>query len=344
MAKRRDFLKTVTASLAFPSLLASCSQNISPYRSQIFVFGTQVDLLIYHPDKQTIQTATGKINSDFQQFHHEWHAWEKGGVLSKINQAIQLNRPVTIAKSVKDFILYSQILSQQSGYRFDPGIGQLISLWGFHSENWQGPPPNKGKITDWLTSHPSIADIYFDNNQLLSRNPNVQLDFGGNAKGLALDLAIASLQSAGIKSALVSIGGDMKALGLKPEQQAWQVAVQNPKQPEQPIASINLFGGESLVTSGTYQRYFDWQGERYSHLLDPKTGWPVKTEQSFDSVTVIHADAIRADSAASAILIAGKENWQVVANAMQIEHVFCIDHAGNPILSPKMQPRIRLLS
>lgn len=342
LGRRQLFMRCagLCASLWAPSLLTACSQNPQPYRSQIFVFGTQVDILIYHDDTALIQTAIGKINADFQQFHHEWHAWEKGGILSKINQAFHDEQPLEIPNSVKNFILYSQQLSQQSGYLFDPGIGQLIALWGFHSENWQGPPPSDEQIQNWLSSRPSIADLYVKQNQIHSRNPNVQLDFGGNAKGLALDLALKSLEDSGIHSALVSIGGDMKALGLKPKQQPWQVAIQNPKNPQTVMASLPLFANESVVTSGTYQRYFDWQGTRYSHLINPNTGRPVEVNQSFASVTVVHEDATRADAAASALLIAGPTNWQTIAKQMQIESVMAIDNRNQLFFTPKMQQRI----
>lgn len=339
---RRQFLKSSFAVSFAPSLLSACSNSPAPYRSQILVFGTQVDLLIYHSNKARIQNAIGKINADFQQFHHEWHAWEKGGILSKINDAIKANRPVEIAQSVKDFIEYSQQLSQQSNYLFDPAIGGLVALWGFHSENWQGPPPSEADIQNWLNSRPSIADIYFEDKQLLSKNPQVQLDFGGNAKGLALDMAIASLLQSGITSALVSIGGDMKTLGFKPDEQTWIIGVQNPVNPLEADASIELFANESLVTSGTYQRFFEWQGKTYSHLLNPNNGWPVDSQKGFVSVSVIHSDATRADSAASAMLIAGQSNWQTIAQQMQIHHALGIDAQGKHYHLGKITERLKI--
>ena len=343
---RRALLKKLTwlpfsAPLA-SALLSGCSQSETiPYRAQILVFGTQVDLLIFHPNQTQIDQAIAQINQDFQKFHHEWHAWEYGGILSKINAAIAEQHPIVVADSVKAFIEKSQQLSQQSDYLFDPGIGKLIALWGFHGENWQGPPPDQHQIEQWLANRPSIADIEFTSNQLRSRNPQVQLDFGGNAKGLALDMALVSLQNSGIKTALVSIGGDMKSLGLKPNHSSWQIAVENPSNIQgRPIAEIPLEADESLVTSGTYQRYFEWQGKRYSHLLNPNTGYPA---QGFASVTVIHPDATTADSAATALLIAGPKLWQKIAKQMSINFVLAIDHNGQILQTKAMASRSKLL-
>ncbi|WP_029408232.1 FAD:protein FMN transferase [Thiomicrorhabdus sp. Milos-T2] len=310
-----------------------------PIKASLIVFGTTVDITVYSADKNKANQAIHQVEQTFQTMHHEWHAWEKGGIVSKINQAIAKKTSIEIPNSVADFIIKSQKLSQQSLGLFDPGIGSLVELWGFHSENWQGPPPSAEKIQNWLNHKPSIADIKIKNNQLTSKNPYVQLDFGGNAKGLAIDIALKTLKDAGIKHALVSIGGDMKALGLK-NNQAWSIGIQNPQKPSQAMAKIELKGGESIVTSGNYERYFEWQGKRYSHILDPGTGYP---SNSFSSVTVIHKDATTADSAATAILVAGPKRWLAVAKSMGIEQVFCIDNQGQIRQTKQMAKRLKLL-
>ncbi|WP_238843405.1 FAD:protein FMN transferase [Thiomicrorhabdus xiamenensis] len=337
--KRRQLFKMAAAaglSLAF----SGCSRSEPPYESQILVFGTEVDIKIYHPDKYAVNEAIAKINRDFQKFHHEWHAWEKGGIVSRINEAITRKQPIEVAESVKTFILKSQQLSESSGYLFDPAIGKLIALWGFHSEQWQGPPPDNEAIHNWLTNRPSIKDLYFIGRRLYSHSTQVQLDFGGNAKGLALDMALQSLQSTGIEHALVSIGGDMKALGTKPGNHPWKVAVSNPHIPAEPIASLALYGEESVVTSGTYQRFFEWQGQRYSHILNPNTGYPAT---GFASVTVLHPDATTADAAATALLIAGPQQWRHVAEQMQIEYALCIGYSGQIEQTKAMEKRAKLL-
>lgn len=337
--KRRHLFKMAAATGLVLSF-AGCSRSEQAYESQILVFGTEVDIKIYHPDKYAVNKAFAQLNRDFQKFHHEWHAWEKGGIVSRINDAITRKQPIEVAESVKKFILKSQQLSKSSGYLFDPAIGKLIGLWGFHSEQWQGPPPDDKVIHNWLTNRPSIKDLYFIGRRLYSNSPQVQLDFGGNAKGLALDMALHSLQSAGIEHALVSIGGDMKALGTKPGNQPWKVAISNPHIPTEAIASLALYGKESVVTSGTYQRFFEWQGQRYSHILNPNTGYPAT---GFASVTVLHPDATTADAAATALLIAGPQQWRHVAEQMQIEHALCIGYSGQIEQTKAMEKRAKLL-
>lgn len=306
-------------------ILSGCSPKTDATKAELLVFGTLVQITIYSSDEQTAQKAIQAVEQRFQTFHHEWHAWEKGGIVSKINQSIANAQPIEVADSVKAFILKSQQLAEQSNYLFDPGIGQLIDLWGFHSEQWSGPPPASDKITHWLAVRPSIADLYFKDNQLYSRNPAVKLDFGGNAKGLALDIAIQQLHQAGIQNAIVNIGGDMRVIGSK-NGQAWSIGIQNPEHPQQAIAEIDLRGDMSIVTSGTYQRFFEWNGKRYSHILNPNSGYPA---DSLASVTVMHPDATTADAAATALLIAGPEHWKELAQKMGIDAVLVIDHNGH---------------
>ncbi|VAW49443.1 FAD:protein FMN transferase [hydrothermal vent metagenome] len=349
-------ISTLTLIIGLLSILSSCStQQPTVHKATIMVFGTLVDISIFYSrvpsleqaqftlsppsHAQQAEEAIQTVEQQFHQFHQQWHAWEQGGIISKINQAIARQHPITVPNSVKDFIVISQKLTQQSQGLFDPGIGQLVALWGFHSETWQGPPPSTEAIEHWLNSRPSLMDIYFQGNALHSHNPNVQLDFGGNAKGLAIDMALESLQNSGIQNALVSIGGDMKAIGSK-NGQPWRVGIQNPQHPNQVLASLSLKSGESVVTSGTYQRMFKWQGKSFSHILNPKTGYPA---HRFASVTVLHPNAITADAAATALLIAGVEQWESIAKSMGVQYVFAVDEHGKIFQTDAMAQRISLL-
>jgi len=342
--KRNPFkyLQTLSLLLVTALLLSSCSQTeqpLTPTKAQIIVFGTYVDMTLYTDEPQSAEDAIQRVEQRFQQFHQEWHAWEKGGIVSKINQAIAAGQSIEVSSAIKDFILKSQNLSANSDFLFDPAIGKLVALWGFHSEQWTGPPPSDADIQTWLDTRPSIADLHFDGLNLSSTNPNVQLDFGGNAKGLALDIAMQQIRQAGIENAMVNIGGDMRVIGSK-NGQAWRIGIQNPAKPSKAIAMLELSGNESVVTSGTYQRFFEWQGQRFSHILDPNTGRPAN---SFASVTVIHPDATTADTAATAILIAGPLRWRAIAESLGIDTVFIIDHDGQILQTKSITQRIKIL-
>lgn len=323
-------LKLLSISLLLLALSA-CSKIISTSNHQqtFYAFGTSVIVQFQGISQQKANLATQMIEKDFHHLHREWHAWDKGGIVSQINQAIANKKSIVVTDEVKNFILQSQQLSKQSDYIFDPAIGKLIQLWSFHSEDWQPPPPGDLLIKEWLRDRPSIKNIQFNGNQLTSSNNQVQLDFGANAKGLALSRAAQYLEELDIQHAIINIGGDMSVIGHNTKKdgltQPWQIGIQNPSAPQKMIAIATISTGLSIVTSGTYQRYFEWQGKQYSHLIDPNTGKPANT---FSSVTVIHSNPTTADAAATAILIAGKDKWQKIAKQMGVSEILLIDQQG----------------
>lgn len=319
-------------------VLSGCSKQQEVVRQTFYVFGTAVHIEIVNTPKAKAMSAIHAIEVDFNHFNREWHAWEKGGLLSKINDAIAHGQTISVPKSVKAFIVKSQRLSKESNYLFDPGIGNLLKLWGFESEDWHGPPPSKQTIGAWLSSRPSIADIRFTGNTLSCTNNQVKLDFGGNAKGLALDRAINTLKSENIENAIVNIGGDMRIIGTK-DGHAWRIGVQDPKNPKNVIGTVKLSGDESIVTSGSYERFFKWKGKTYSHILDPNTGYPA---EHFLSVTVIDKDATTADTAATALMVAGPKRWQKIAKQLHITKAYLVDDKGNEIITDAMRPYLTL--
>lgn len=323
----------------FVPLFSGCSQQIES-KQLLFAFGTEVHLQMLANSEETVQKTTREIEDYFQAFNQVWHAWKEDSSLSQINRAIRQQKPIVVTDEVKQFIVMSQRLSHESNGLFDPAIGQLVNLWGFHSEDWAGEPPPKEKIENYLANPASIQQVSFDGNQLQSSNSQVQLDFGGNVKGLALKRAAEIMQKNGIHNGIINIGGDMLVLGSKNDQ-AWRIGVQDPKTPQRVIAQIQARDGMAVVTSGTYQRFFEWQGKTYSHLLNPNTGYPAET---FASVTILHEDPTRADADATAILIAGKSNWESVAQQMAIRHVLAIDQQGNFIVSDDMKRVLKRLN
>jgi thiamine biosynthesis lipoprotein len=163
----------------------------------------------------------------------------------------------------------------------------------------------------------------------------VQLDFGGIAKGHAVDLTIDRLRSLGIENAIVNAGGDLRAIGDHGDR-PWRVAVRQPGGGI--IASVQVKGDEAIFTSGIYERFREDQQERYPHILNPATGWPAG---DIASVTVISDEGLLADAAATALLVAGLEKWPEVARALALEEVALVDESGTIYMTPAMQKRLQ---
>jgi thiamine biosynthesis lipoprotein len=165
----------------------------------------------------------------------------------------------------------------------------------------------------------------------------VQLDFGAVGKGYGVDLAIDRLKSMGISNAIVNAGGDLRAIGSRAGN-PWRIAIRDPDGGGI-FALLSVTGDESVFTSGNYERNFTWEGKLYSHIIDPRTGYPA---QGTASVTVIHSNATTADAAATALFVAGPKNWHRIAKQMGIKYVLLIDEQGVAYMNPAMRDRIKL--
>ena len=163
----------------------------------------------------------------------------------------------------------------------------------------------------------------------------MQLDFGGIAKGYAVDLTIARLRELGINNAIVNAGGDLRAMGSHGDR-PWRVAVRKPGGGN--IGSVQVDGDEAIFTSGNYERFRQDQTERYPHIIDPGTGWPAK---DIASVTVITDEGLLADAAATALVVAGLEAWPEVARSLNLNQVAVVDENGAVYLTPEMEQRIQ---
>jgi FAD:protein FMN transferase len=233
-------------------------------------------------------------------------------------------------------------LSIQSNGAFNPSIGGLIEAWGFHHDAFKPVPIDEAKINRLLQAKPQMTDIVITNGQALSNNPSVQLDFGGYAKGYALDTALVYLRKQGIKNALINIGGNIIALG-KHGETPWRVGIQHPRKPNA-IATVDLDSGWAIGTSGDYQRYFEQNGKRYCHIIDPATGYPVEGVQAVTVLIPPQAKAgVLSDVTSKPIFIANPEARTHAAKAMQVENYMVIESQDNIYVSPAMAKRITWL-
>jgi len=332
--RRTAAVSAVLAGLLSLVLLSAC-QQAEEHSAELFVFGTIVEVKLWDASSEQANRAFAELQDMFQGMHRNWHAWEPG-TLVDINHGFAKGQPVEADQDIVDMIRRSQLMEQQTGGRFNPAIGGLIRLWGFHTSDYPviGPPPDQADIDAILAHHPSSLDIRIDGLRLSSENPLVQLDFGGIAKGYAVDLAIRHLQAMGLSNAIVNAGGDLRAIGNHGDR-PWRVAVRKPGGGI--LGAVEVHGDEALFTSGNYERFRQDNQERYPHILDPHTGWPV---EDVASVTVITGEGIVADAAATALVVAGLDGWPDVAHAMGLNQVLVVDESGKVYLTPEMDQRV----
>lgn len=308
---------------------------------QAYVFGTRVEVIVVSDRPELGRQAIAAVLQEFDRLHRTFHAWQPSE-LQQLNLAISAGAPQHLSSELADYIREAQVLSQQGNHLFDPGIGQLIKLWGFLADEFKAELPAEDEIKAWLKTKPSIADLVINENTVSSKNRHVALDFGGYLKGVALDRAAEILRKQGINNALINIGGNVIALGNK-DGRKWKVGIQHPRQAG-PLATVELADGEAIGTSGDYQRYFEIDGKRYPHLLDPRTGYPANHTQS---VTILISAGNRAgtlsDASSKPIFIAGPDKWRELARQLKIDMVMRVDGEGQIQLTQALNERIQVI-
>jgi FAD:protein FMN transferase len=315
-------------------LLAACTPTQSRHNATFFVFGTTVTLQFDAP-AATAETIEAAVAQHLQQRHREWHAWEPGA-LGVLNQAIARGEVAATTPSIAALIRSGQQLAHQSEGLFDPGVGKLIALWGFHSSDWpiRTPPPDAEQLLQYRQQRPSISHLKLTKNTVRTASRDVQLDFGGLAKGAAANEVMALLSEFGVQHALLELGGDVAAIN-RAHQPPWRVGVRDPNAADT-LGGVLLSDRESLFTSGTYARFSVADGERSAHILDPRSGTPA---HGLRAATVLTQDALLADATATALIVAGRD-WQRTARAMGVAAVLVIDDANNCTMTAAMAARL----
>lgn len=327
--------------LAFLSALIPFLSACGPapvHKEQAYVFGTLVEIGIAGEDPARARQAAQAVLREFDTLHRRLHAWQDSE-LEALNAAFARgSAPVPVAEDLAALLRDAAAWSRRSGGLFNPAIGNLVRLWGFHADEYTARLPPEAEIQRLVAAAPGMDDLVFADGRVASRNPALRLDLGGYAKGYALDRAAAVLRAAGIRNALINIGGNVLALGSRGDR-PWRVGIQHPRRAGA-IATLELHDGEAIGTSGDYQRFFELDGQRYCHLIDPRSGRPV---QGVQAVTVIARGpqaGVVSDVASKPLFIAGPSAWQAMAERLGIAEALLVDAAGRVDLTPAMAARI----
>jgi FAD:protein FMN transferase len=327
-------------------LAAGCSRP-ALHSQESYVFGTRVEVLVWLDRavaEDTAHAAVAEVLREFDRLHRTYHAWQPSE-MTALNDAIAAGRPHEVNPEFAGFIREAQAMAARGDYLFDPGVGRLVELWGFHDDSFKPQLPDPGKLAELVRSRPSIADISVDGTTVTSRNKAVALDFGGYLKGVALDRAAAILKQKGVNNALINIGGNVMVLGSKGGT-PWRVGIQHPRQTA-PLATLELHDGEAVGTSGDYQRYFEVDGRRYCHLIDPRSGTPATATQA---VTVLipagfgdNRAGMWSDVASKPLFIAGTD-WRRKADKLGVAQVLHVDAAGGVAVTEAMKARVTMMA
>lgn len=318
---------------AFALLATACSQPVEEEtRHRFTAMGTLVDVNIWGVPPVEAEAAAKELEALFVALHAAWDPWGDGA-LGAVNRALAAGEPITPDPDLAQLLDEAAALTESTDGLFDPAIGSLVRLWGFSNDEARpSAPPPADEIAARLAATVPLPEMLVDG---VVRGPaGVQLDLGGFLKGVAVNRGIELLQARGIEHAIVNAGGDLRAIGRRGER-PWRIGIRAARD-NSIVAALEVEDDEAVFTSGDYERYFDYQGRHYHHILDPRTGYPTR---GIASVTVVHGDAALADAAATALLVAGPEEWPGMAATLGLDRVLVVFEDGDIELTEALRPR-----
>ncbi|GHV36877.1 FAD:protein FMN transferase [Bacteroidia bacterium] len=251
-----------------------------------------------------------EIDSILKNFDQVASLWEENSEISKVNR----NEDLELSDMFIDIFNKSEEISKMSGATFDITVGNLVKMYGFW--NKQREELTEEKINHHL-QFVGYQKVKIENRRMVKESDSIKLDFNAIAQGYSVDVLCGFLESKGIKNYLVDIGGEVKGRGNKSHSisfqncDAWIVGIEKPSETADDNRTVQLkvaLKDASIVTSGSYRKYFEKEGRRFSHTIDPKTGKPIS--HNLLSVSVLAKDAWYADALATVFMVMGVEKSQ----------------------------------
>jgi thiamine biosynthesis lipoprotein len=298
------------------ALFTSCNQLVKEKPVQLLgeAQGTYYSVIYFDNEQRDFQF---EIDSLLKAFDQSVSLWVPGSVISQVNN----NEEVILDEYFIDNFKMSIDVAKETRGAFDPTVGSLVRAWGF---GFDANRKVDEKIIDSILMFTGYMNVAINNGKFFKADERTTIDFNAVAQGYSVDLIGNFLTSENINNYLVDIGGEVKARGTKPDKSLWKVGIEKPAQHKEDSRSLKAvieLQDKSIATSGNYRKFYEEDGIRYSHTIDPLTGYPV--QHSLLSVSVLANSTAMADAYATAFMVMGLEKAKhFLNNHPQMEAFF----------------------
>ena len=314
-------------SVFFGCLLSACEPSPAAIKLHGPTMGTtyNIQYVAYSdsPSQKAMDEGTRQVLKDINQL---MSTYIPDSELSRFNVSTTQNQWFPLSKQTWEVISMSLDISRMTQGRYDVTVGPLVNLWGFGKDPHQ-TPPNSEQLESIMTQVGFQSLELQDEPPALKSAQSREVNLSSIAKGYAVDQLAEWLESQGIQQYLVEVGGEMRVSGKKVDGSSWRIAIESPVANDRKIHKVLELENVGIATSGNYRNFFEWEGVRYSHVLDAKTGWPVKHQLA--SVTVIAENCAKADGLATALLVMGLEDGLALAKKENIMALFIAQNADD---------------
>ncbi|MBP1205453.1 thiamine biosynthesis lipoprotein [Duganella sp. 1411] len=263
------------------------------HRTAFDAMASRCEIRLAAPDAHTADLLSRQAVAEVRRIEEKYSRYRADSIVSRLNAAAG-REPVACDKETMALMSYAAALFGASEGLFDITSGVLRKAWDFRRPRVPGPEELEPllALVGWHQVDCGTEEVFL-------RQAGMEIDFGGFGKEYAADRAAALLIEAGVRHGYVNLGGDMRFIGPRLDGRPWSIGIQDPRDPDAVMASIPISQG-ALATSGDYERYFELDGQRYCHILDPRTGMPVR---HWRSVSVMAPMAIAAGSCSTIAML-----------------------------------------
>ncbi|MDF2890437.1 MAG: thiamine biosynthesis protein ApbE [Clostridia bacterium] len=288
-----------------------------PISKSDFLLGTIVEISIYDKqDEAIIDKALDRIREIENKM--TINNAETSEIIA-LNEAAG-TKEVKVSADTLDVLERGMYYSELSKGRFDITVGPIVKLWNIGTDLAAVPDP---KVLEEKVKLIDYRKLHVDRNNLTAKldDPDMQVDLGAIAKGYAADEVAEILKQNGVQHAIINLGGNVLTIGGNMQDSPWKIGIQDPFNPRGDFLGIASIKDKTVVTSGTYERYFEQDGKRYHHILDPRTGYPADNEVA--SVSIITDKSMDGDGNSTSVLLLGlEEGMKFIEGQKNIEAIF----------------------
>lgn len=320
-------MKRVVVSLLFILALAAApgtKQELVRAEGSVDAMGSTYSVVVYGSDRERLQAVVAQVLEEARRLDQLLSNYQPQSEWSQVNR-LAADQAVVISPELFHLLAACVEYSRESEGAFDITVGPLMKVWGFYKGS--GHLPHRAEVRGALSTV-GYRNLLLDpkNSSVRFARKGVEIDPGGIGKGYAVDRMVDVLKANGIQSALISAAGSsIYALGAPPGEAGWKLNIKNPKSPSVPVASVTL-KDESMSTSGNYEKFFYAEGKLYSHIMDPRTGYPA---QGMLQTSVIAPKTIDSEAWAKPYYIMGRD-WDLRHKKKDFRIFICEDRAGAP--------------
>jgi thiamine biosynthesis lipoprotein len=272
---------------------------------------------VHSKDSPSLGLLERETDAILAEVDQQMSTYRDDSVIEQFNQAPAGTCQVMPA-GVLELVAAGQVLNQQSQGAFDLTLEPLLNLWGF------GPKARAEKVptAEQLAAARARVGMQYlrSEGEQLCKDVDVQVDFNSIAAGYAVDKIVQRFNELGVTSYMVEVTGELKAAGKKPDGQPWRIGLEAPQDGQRVAQRVLALDGYGISTSGDYRNYFEEDGQRYSHTLDPATGAPIT--HTLAAVTVADKSTLRADGLSTVLMVMGTERGLAFAEQQGIAAFF----------------------